>query len=97
MADREQILEMLRTERECVCRDCDRECGKCDLAKERCWLLDMYDGAIELLTPVEPERLTVLDFGEFASAVYLCGACRMPIERGDVYCKHCGGKVKWDG
>ena len=53
-------------------------------------------GLLERMEPAEPERLTVLDFGEFASAVYLCGACRMPIERGDVYCKHCGKKVRWE-
>ena len=52
--------------------------------------------ALELLMPAEPEKLTVLDFGSMESGLYLCGACRMPIERGDVYCKHCGGKVKWE-
>ena len=66
-----------------------------------CEQFDRYmrvaNGVKGLLTPVEPERLTVLDFGSFETTVYLCGACRMPIERGDKFCKHCGKKVKWDG
>ena len=45
--------------------------------------------------PVEPEKMTVLDYGSMESGLYLCGACRMPIERGDVYCKHCGREVRW--
>ena len=52
--------------------------------------------ALELLTPVEPEKLTVLDFGSMESGLYLCGACRMPIGNGDKFRKHCGKAVKWD-
>lgn len=47
--------------------------------------------------PVEPETLTVLDFGTMETAVHLCGACRMPIERGDKYCRHCGKEIRWHG
>lgn len=52
-------------------------------------------GLLECMEPAEPEKITGLDFGEFTTTVYLCGACRMLIERGDVYCKHCGKPIKW--
>lgn len=52
-------------------------------------------GLLERMEPAEPEKLTVLDFGSFETTVYLCGACRMPIERGDKFCKHCGREVRW--
>ena len=49
MPGRDQVIKGLQIERECVSRDCDRDCGKCDLAQEREWLLSVYDGAIALL------------------------------------------------
>lgn len=49
MADREKVIKGLQIERECVSRDCDRDCGKCDLVQDRDWLLSVYDDALELL------------------------------------------------
>jgi hypothetical protein len=44
-----QVLTVLRTERECVSRDCDRECGKCDLSLERDEIVGVYDALISML------------------------------------------------
>ena len=49
MVDREKVIKGLMIERECVSRDCDRDCGKCDLVQDRDWLLSVYDDALELL------------------------------------------------
>ncbi len=49
MHDRENVIRGLQIERECVSRDCDRDCGKCDLVQEREWLLTVYDDAIAML------------------------------------------------
>ncbi len=49
MTDRERVIKGLQIERECVIRDCDRDCGKCDLVQERDWLLSVYDDAISML------------------------------------------------
>ena len=49
MPDMEKVIKGLQIERECVSRDCDRDCGKCDLVQEREWLLSVYDDAIALL------------------------------------------------
>lgn len=61
--DREKVIKGLQIERECVSRDCDRDCGKCDLVQEREWLLSVYDGAIALLKEQEWNRLTEDDNG----------------------------------
>lgn len=55
MLDREKIINVLKIERECVSRDCDRDCGKCDLVQDRDWLLSAYDNAIALLKAQEPK------------------------------------------
>lgn len=89
MADRERILEYLS-------RYLLAYGSSLNVIPIETWALK---DALELLKapePVKPEKLTVMDFGSMESGLYLCGACRMPIERGDVYCKHCGKKVKRD-
>lgn len=46
---KDEILRGLRIERECVSRDCDRDCAHCDIVQERDWLLLVYDNAIKLI------------------------------------------------
>lgn len=43
-----RLLKVLKTERECVSRDCNRDCGKCDLSLERDEVLSAYDTLIAL-------------------------------------------------
>lgn len=47
----QRALELLKIERECICRNsarvqCDRECEKCDLVQETDELIAMYDHVI---------------------------------------------------
>lgn len=49
-----EVITGLRIERECVSRECNRDCANCDLVVERDWLLEVYNTAIELLS-IEPE------------------------------------------
>ena len=51
--DKNEVLKGLRIERECVSRDCDRDCANCDIVQERDWLLNIYDEAIKLLERME--------------------------------------------
>lgn len=46
---KQDVLNILRIERECISRDCDRNCGECDLVQEQETLLDAYNSAIALL------------------------------------------------
>lgn len=45
-----RAIELLGIERECVSRDCDRDCGRCDLVQERSELLEMYDEVIRVIS-----------------------------------------------
>ena len=49
-----EVIDILKIERECISRDCDRNCGYCDLVQEQETLLDAYDSAISLLS-INPE------------------------------------------
>ena len=51
--DKSEVLRGLRIERECVSRDCNRDCFNCYIVQERDWLLEVYDNAIKL---IEDER-----------------------------------------
>ena len=55
MPDLGKVIKGLQIERECVSRDCDRDCGKCDLVQDRDWLLSVYDEAIEILKEQEEQ------------------------------------------
>ena len=46
---RTEVIRILNIERECISRDCDRNCGECDLVQEQETLLDAYNSAIALL------------------------------------------------
>lgn len=52
--EKTEVIKYLEIERECISRDCDRNCGYCDLVQEQDVLLDAYDSAIALLS-IEPE------------------------------------------
>jgi hypothetical protein len=47
--EKAEVIKYLKIERECISRDCDRNCGKCDLVQEQETLLDAYNSAIALL------------------------------------------------
>ena len=49
---KQEVLNGLRIERECVSRDCNRDCANCDIVQERDWLLLVYDNAIKLLEEI---------------------------------------------
>ena len=54
--DKNEVIKYLKIERECISRDCDRNCGYCELVQEQRTLLDAYDNAISLLS-INPEDI----------------------------------------
>ena len=52
--NKEEVIHILQIERECISRDCDRNCGYCDLVQEQETLLNAYDSALAFLS-MEPE------------------------------------------
>ena len=53
--DKNEVIKYLKIERECISRDCDRNCGECDLVQEQDALLEAYNSAIALLEENENE------------------------------------------
>ena len=55
-----QIVEILEKERECVKRnvdkDCDKDCGNCDLVLEDEEILTAYTLAISILKTIQGDR-----------------------------------------
>lgn len=55
-----QIIEILEKEKECVKRnvgkDCDRDCGNCDLVLEDEEILTAYTLAISILKTIQGDR-----------------------------------------
>lgn len=49
------LLKVLKTERDCVSRDCDRDCGRCDLSLEREEIVGVYDALIAMYEPPKEE------------------------------------------
>ena len=52
-----EVITGLRIERECVSRDCNRDCANCDLVQERDWLIDVYNEAIQLLEELDATNI----------------------------------------
>lgn len=91
MPDREKVIKGLQIERECVSRDCDRDCGKCDLVQDRDWLLSVYDGAIAMLKEQEAVKPRV------STVEQRCGNCNKVIEMdGWKACPWCGKPILWE-
>jgi hypothetical protein len=104
MMDRKNVIKGLQIERECVSRDCDRDCGKCDLVQEREWLLSVYDDAIALLKKQEAVEPIYIENSYTHLPVSYCPKCREPVDqyitgnpyRKTEYCHYCGQAVKWN-
>lgn len=53
--NKQDVIKYLKIELECISRDCDRNCGYCDLVQEQETLLDAYNSAIALLEEEEAD------------------------------------------
>lgn len=91
--DKEKVIKGLQIERECVSRNCDRDCGKCDLVQDRDWLLSVYDDALALLKEQEPVKPKYTPKSLYS---WECGVCTEPFDRIANYCPKCGKAVKWE-
>lgn len=110
MPDLEKVIKGLQIERECVSRDCDRDCGKCDLVQDRDWLLSVYDDALELLKEREAKTghwvsvndgdVVAIDDDGFPERACFCSECKKYLIASDEYavygryCPFCGAKME---
>ena len=101
--DREKVIKGLQIERECVARDCDRNCAVCDLVQDRDWLLSVYDSALVLLKEQEPILLENqhkpygISTNSNSPWISRCSRCDKKVEcKQTRFCKYCGQAVKWN-
>ena len=95
------VIKVIETERECVSRDCDRDCGKCDLVMDKNKILKAYDKVLKYLKSKECVT-PYIDMDE-----YKCPACNVKLTRKEFfdgklmyedlfnYCPKCGRDVMW--
>ena len=100
MPDREKVIKGLQIERECVARDCGRDCRKCDLAQEWEWLLSVYDDALALLKEQEAKK-PIYNAEKYGDYLPHCSSCEKVLPNSSQYgrakfCYNCGQMVKWN-
>jgi len=96
-------ISFLKIERECVSRECDRNCGACDLVQDQNTLLSAFDCAIDFMEKRTHSYLPKLEYHRnMRKWLYYCGNCgrgilRVPGPEGDGgdYCTNCGMRIDW--
>ena len=85
----QKILKLLETEKECVSRDCDRDCIKCDLVQKKDELIEMYNNVINIIG-----KEAVRPFELNKNHLY-CGSCgcRIHLKQKPKYCAKCGAPI----
>ena len=93
MHDREKVIKGLTIERECVARDCDRNCADCDLVQDRDWLLSVYDDALALLKEQDSCENCAIAI-EDRQLVIRCKDCKYYNSKPDSHGDRCD-KIHW--
>ena len=101
---REEAIEIIKTERECVERntqnECDRDCINCDLLRADEEIFSAYDMAIEALQEPERKKGHWEDFD--CGNSYRCTSCGeiwtlndgTPEKNNMNYCPKCGADMR---
>ena len=85
-------------EKECINRDCNRDCANCDIVQDVEDLNNAYDVAINALEkqiakkPIKSENQVVRYVN-----TYYCPTCELGITGTNIakWCYHCGQKLDW--
>ena len=103
--DIQKAIEIIKTEAECVRRNdgknCDRDCGKCDLLRDASEILEAYMvviSAAEKQIPmnhhaarINKEPVEIIDV--------VCPSClgvtQSALFKFPTYCSNCGQALKW--
>ena len=91
-------------EKECINRDCNRDCANCDIVQDVEDLNNAYDVAINALKKQIPKKPTPIDYEKYMDTVknalflkgaYWCPNCKHVVKCG-TYCSDCGQKIDWN-
>ena len=85
-------------EKECINRNCDRDCANCDIVQNVEDLNNAYDIAIKALEKQIPKKPKKIEAEGFRyTDVYRCPLCGGNFSGTGIadYCYHCGQKLDW--
>ena len=91
----ERILELLEIEKQCVTRECDRNCAACDLVQERDELEEMYTLAYCIIQDCTPEKPMLVEDGFTGAIKEYCPSCKKTIGPTMNFCSNCGKAIDW--
>ena len=78
-------------EKECINRDCNRDCANCDIVQNVEDLNNAYDVAINALEKQIPKKPKTDD----RYVMYICPWCNDFVKVSHNYCQNCGQKLEW--
>ena len=78
-------------EKECINRDCNRDCANCDIVQNVEDLNNAYDVAIQALEKQIPKKPKTDD----RYVMYICPWCNDFVKVSHNYCQNCGQKLDW--
>ena len=78
-------------EKECINRDCNRDCANCDIVQDVEDLNNAYDVAINALEKQIPKKPKTDD----RYVMYICPWCNDFVKVSHNYCQNCGQKLDW--
>ena len=99
-----EAKKFMLIEKECINRDCDRDCANCDIVQKVEDLNNAYDMAVNALEKQIPKKPVMKPYFEDMEEEYLCcPTCgeiltdRIPFENEDFYfhCLDCGQAFDW--
>lgn len=93
----ERILELLEIEKQCVTRECDRNCAACDLVQEQDELEEMYTLAYCIIQDCTPEQPMRVKDGFSGAINDYCPSCKKMIGPTMNFCPNCGKAIDWSG
>ena len=78
-------------EKECINRDCNRDCANCDIVQNVEDLNNAYDVAIQALEKQIPKKPKTDD----RYVMHICPWCNDFVKVSHNYCQNCGQKLDW--
>ena len=89
--------KLMQIEKECINRDCDRNCAKCDIVQDINELNSAYDVVIKALEKqIAKKPIKAQEHIRYAMC-YVCPNCGKTFSGTGIanYCYHCGQKLDW--
>ena len=85
-------------EKECINRNCNRDCANCDIVQNVEDLNNAYDIAINALEKQIPKKPKKSQSKLRYLGTYMCPSCGGDFSGTGVasYCYHCGQRFKWN-